>query len=62
MTTVAHITISHHDLIVLTTWMANELYSAEAIAEAVRKPWNYQAEILLAKSAFAQYVADGHAS
>jgi hypothetical protein len=55
MTTSAHIVISHQDLIVLTTWMAGEGYTADLIAEAVRKPWNYQPEILLAKAAFDAY-------
>lgn len=50
MTTSEHTTITHQDLIILTSWMASELYSADTIAEAVRKPWNWLEELKQAKT------------
>ena len=43
-------TIDHGDLILLTSWMVTEGYSADNIAEAVRKPWHWADVLAEAKA------------
>jgi hypothetical protein len=37
------------DLITLSRWMADELYSADAIADAIETPWLWDEELAQAK-------------
>ena len=48
MTTYAH--IAYADVVTLTSWMAHQGYTADEVAEAVRKPFDYQPELSRAKA------------
>lgn len=43
-------TVDHQDLIILTRWMADQLYSADTIADAIETPWHWQEELAQAKA------------
>lgn len=45
-----HVVVCPQDLVVLTRWMANELYAADTIADAVEKPWCWLEELHQAKA------------
>jgi hypothetical protein len=55
MATSTHIVISHQDIALLATYLANEGGTGDEVAEAVRKPWNYTVEIAQAKVAIAAW-------
>lgn len=49
MTTSEHITYTHQDLIILSSWMAHQDYTADDVAYAIEKPWKYRFELKQAK-------------
>jgi hypothetical protein len=41
----------HQNIVILTSWMADQDYSASELAYAVEKPWKFTDEFLKAKGA-----------